>query len=67
MKYKILSKVPVDILAIPISTIASEATFNAEGRVIDEYRSKLNEEFIEVLICGRDWLCHKYKLKKKKV
>ncbi|XP_028794391.1 zinc finger BED domain-containing protein RICESLEEPER 2-like [Neltuma alba] len=65
MKYKILSKMVADVLAIPISTVASESTFSAGGRVIDEYRSKLNEESIEVLICGGDWLCNKYGLRKK--
>ena len=54
-----------DILAVPISTVASESTFSAGGRVIDEFRSKLNEESIEALICGGDWLRHKYNLMKK--
>ncbi|XP_051152525.1 zinc finger BED domain-containing protein RICESLEEPER 1-like [Andrographis paniculata] len=67
MKYKVLSKMAADVLAIPISTVASESTFSAGGRVIDEYRSRLNEESIETLICGGDWLRHKYNLKKKKV
>lgn len=65
MKYKILSKMTLDILAIPISTVTSESTFSAGGRVIDEFRSRLNEESIEALICGGDWLRHKYNLKKK--
>ncbi|WOL20035.1 zinc finger BED domain-containing protein RICESLEEPER 2-like [Canna indica] len=54
LKYKILSKMVADILAIPISTVASESTFSAGGKVIDEYRSKLNEESVEALICGGD-------------
>ncbi|XP_051150502.1 zinc finger BED domain-containing protein RICESLEEPER 2-like [Andrographis paniculata] len=65
MKYKVLSKMAADVLAIPISTVASESTFSAGGRIIDEYRSRLNEESIETLICGGDWLRHKYNLKKK--
>ena len=65
MKYKILSKMVVDILAIPISTVASESTFSVRGRVIDEFRSKLNEESVEALICGGDWFRHKYNVKKK--
>lgn len=54
LKYKILSKMAANILAIPISTVASESTFSVGGRVIDEFRSKLNGESIESLICGRD-------------
>lgn len=43
-----------DILVVSVSTIASEVTFSVGGRVIDEYRSKLNEESIETLIYGGD-------------
>ena len=64
-KFKILSRVASDILAVPISTVASESTFSAGGRVIDEYRARLNEESVEVLLCGGDWLRHKYGLKRK--
>ncbi|CAJ2643299.1 unnamed protein product [Trifolium pratense] len=65
MKYKILSKMAADILAIPISTVASESTFSAGGRVIDERRTKLSEDSVEALICGADWFRHKYNVKKK--
>ena len=65
LKYTVLSKMAGDILAIPISTVASESTFSAGGRVIDEYRSKLNGESIEALICGGDWLRHNYNLEEK--
>ncbi|CAJ2639106.1 unnamed protein product [Trifolium pratense] len=64
MKYKILSKMAADILAIPISTVASESTFSAGGRVIDEFRSRLSEESVEALICGGDWFRHKYNVTK---
>ncbi|KAL6508604.1 hypothetical protein OROGR_023315 [Orobanche gracilis] len=43
-KYKILSRMAADILAIPISTVASEATFSVGTRVIDSYRASLKEE-----------------------
>jgi hypothetical protein len=65
MKYRILSKMAADILAIPISTVASEFTFSAGGRVIDERRTKLSEGSVEALICGGDWFRHKYNVKKK--
>ncbi|XP_025617309.1 zinc finger BED domain-containing protein RICESLEEPER 2-like [Arachis hypogaea] len=48
-----------DILAISVSTVASESSFSAGGRVIDQYRSRLNQESIETLICGGDWLWNK--------
>ncbi|KAL1359242.1 hypothetical protein AAHE18_04G094400 [Arachis hypogaea] len=65
LKFKVLSKMAADILAIPVSTVASGPSFSAGGRVIDEYRSRLNQESIEALICGGDWLRNKYGLKKK--
>jgi len=64
LKYK--SKMTNDILVIPVSTVVAKATFSVGGRVIDEYRSKLNEESIEALIYGGDWLRHKYNMKRKK-
>lgn len=54
-----------DILAIPISTVASEATFSAGSRVIDTYCASLNADTIQVLICGGDWCRSLHGVKKK--
>ena len=64
MKHKILSRMARDILAIPITTVASEATFSVGGRVIDPYQSSLSSITVEVLLCGRDW-CRNLGVKKK--
>ncbi|GJZ42502.1 zinc finger BED domain-containing protein RICESLEEPER 2-like protein [Tanacetum coccineum] len=37
LKYPVLLKMARDVLVIPVSTVASEATFSAGGRVIDPY------------------------------
>nr|KAJ0212044.1 hypothetical protein LSAT_V11C400164530 [Lactuca sativa] len=55
LKYRILSRMARDILAIPITTVASEATFSVGSRVIDTYRASLATETVEVLLCGGDW------------
>lgn len=56
MKYKILSRMAVEILVIPVSSVASECTFSAGGRVIDPHRASLAPEIVQALICGGDWL-----------
>nr|GEV18723.1 hypothetical protein [Tanacetum cinerariifolium] len=38
-KFPVLSKMTAHFLAIPITTVASEATFSVGGRVIDTYRT----------------------------
>ncbi|GKB35275.1 zinc finger BED domain-containing protein RICESLEEPER 2-like protein, partial [Tanacetum coccineum] len=65
LKYPILSKMAKDVLAIPISTVASEATFSDGGRVIDPYRSALKSSTVEMLLCGGDWIRQNYRIKKK--
>nr|XP_017225248.1 PREDICTED: zinc finger BED domain-containing protein RICESLEEPER 2-like [Daucus carota subsp. sativus] len=65
LKYRILSIMARDILAIPITTVASEATFSAGGRVIDTYRASLSPETVQVLLCGEDWCRSLHGIKRK--
>ncbi|KAL6560489.1 hypothetical protein OROGR_004048 [Orobanche gracilis] len=65
-KFPILSKMACDVLSIPISTVASESTFSAGGRVIEPHRSCLKPETVEMLLCGADWVRELYGLKKSK-
>ena len=50
-RYPILARMARDFLTIPISTVASESTFNASGRVLDQHRSALSKDIVEALIC----------------
>ena len=56
-KYKILSMVARDVLAIPVSSVASESAFSAGGRVLDKFRTSLTPKIVEALICTQDWIC----------
>jgi hypothetical protein len=39
-----------------VSTVASESAFSAGGRVIDPYRSRLDPDMEEALVCTKDWI-----------
>ncbi|KAG6657286.1 hypothetical protein CIPAW_04G079600 [Carya illinoinensis] len=55
LKFRTLSKLAQDILATPITTVSSESTFSAGGRVIDPHRASLSTETVQILLCGSDW------------
>ena len=65
ISYPVLSRIACDILAIPITTVASEATFSAGTRVIDTYRAALHPETVQVLMCAGDWCRNLHGVKKK--
>ncbi|XP_019172939.1 PREDICTED: zinc finger BED domain-containing protein RICESLEEPER 2-like [Ipomoea nil] len=55
-RFPTLSKMARDILAVPISTVASESTFSTSGRVLDAFRSSLTPKIVEALVCAQDWM-----------
>ncbi|KAG5561269.1 hypothetical protein RHGRI_004337 [Rhododendron griersonianum] len=55
-KYPILSKLARDVLAVPVSTVASESAFSTGGRVLDPFRSSLSPSMVETLVCTQNWL-----------
>jgi hypothetical protein len=55
-RFPILSRLARDVLAIPISTVASEAAFSTSGRILDDFRTSLTPFMVEALVCTQDWL-----------
>ncbi|KAL0378977.1 UNVERIFIED_CONTAM: Zinc finger BED domain-containing protein DAYSLEEPER [Sesamum radiatum] len=52
----ILAKIARDILAVPTTTIASEATFSVDGSVIDESRTCLLLDAVEASVVADYWI-----------
>uniref|UniRef100_A0A803L456 HAT C-terminal dimerisation domain-containing protein n=1 Tax=Chenopodium quinoa TaxID=63459 RepID=A0A803L456_CHEQI len=55
-RYVILNRMARDILAIPLSTVASESAFSTGGRTLDPFRSSLTPKMVQALLCTQDWL-----------
>ncbi|KAE8662993.1 hypothetical protein F3Y22_tig00113124pilonHSYRG00617 [Hibiscus syriacus] len=55
-KYPTLQRITKDILAILVSTVASESTFSISGRLISPHRSRLHPKTLETLMCAQSWL-----------
>ncbi|KAH9664790.1 BED-type domain-containing protein [Citrus sinensis] len=55
-RFRTLSQIAKDVLAIPVSTVAFESAFSTGGRVVDAFRSSLTPTMVEALICSQQWL-----------
>ena len=55
-KYPIFRKIARDILAIPISTVASKSAFSTGGRVVSPHRCRLHSHTLEALMCLQNWM-----------
>ncbi|XP_023737847.1 zinc finger BED domain-containing protein RICESLEEPER 2-like [Lactuca sativa] len=56
LKYPTLQRVVRDVLAIHVSTVASESAFSTGGRHVTPHRNRLHPDTLEALICVQDWL-----------
>ena len=55
-KYPTLRMIARDILAIPVSTVASESAFSMGGWVVGPHRSRLHAKTVEALMCLQNWM-----------
>jgi hypothetical protein len=55
-RFPILARMARDVLAIPISTVASESAFSTCGRILDDFRSSLTPFMLKAIVCAQDWL-----------
>ena len=56
LKYPTLQAIARDVLAIPISTVASESAFSIGGQILTPHRSRLHYTTLKALMCSKSWL-----------
>ena len=54
--YPILSSITTDVIAIPMSNVASESAFSTGDRILDQYRSSSTPNMVEALVLLHNWL-----------
>ena len=50
-----LSILARDVLTVPVSTVSSESAFSLSGRILEERRTSLTSEMVEILLTVKDW------------
>ena len=55
-RYQVMSKLARDVLAVPVSTVASESAFSTGGCILDPFQSSLFPLMVQNLVCAQDWL-----------
>lgn len=45
-----------DVLAMQVSSVASESAFSTSGRMLSPHRSCLTHFMVEVLMCSEQWM-----------
>jgi hypothetical protein len=55
-RFPVLAGMARDVLAIPISSVASESAFSTSGHILDDFRSSLTPFMLEAIVCAQDWL-----------
>ncbi|KAM6571670.1 hypothetical protein CsatA_015750 [Cannabis sativa] len=59
-KYPVVARMAKEVLAVQMSTVASESAFSTGGRILDAFRSSLSPRMVEALICSKNWYTCEY-------
>ncbi|KAL2941002.1 putative AC transposase [Bienertia sinuspersici] len=54
--FPVISRMAKDVLAVPITSVASESSFSMGGRVLTKYRSALRTDNVEAFVTTQNWL-----------
>ncbi|EOA38838.1 hypothetical protein CARUB_v10011179mg [Capsella rubella] len=54
--YPTLSKMAVDLLSVPFTTVSPDSVFEAEVKQMDSYMTSLSRVTLEAILCTKDWL-----------
>ncbi|KAL2934970.1 putative AC9 transposase [Bienertia sinuspersici] len=54
--FPVISRMDKDVLAVPITSVASESSFSMGGRVLTKYRSALRTDNVEAFETTQNWL-----------
>ena len=55
LTYPVLSILSRDVLTVPVSTVSSESAVSLSGRILEERRTILTSEMVEILLTVKDW------------
>ena len=64
-RFLVLLEIARDVLAMQVSSVASESAFSTSGRMLSPCRSCLTHFMIEVLMCSEQWMKQDLKMESK--
>ncbi|CAN1136144.1 Putative AC transposase [Linum perenne] len=56
VKFLTLQAISRDLLAIPITLVASEFAFSDGGRILNPHHSRLGHDTLESILCTKSWV-----------
>ena len=50
-----LSILARDVLSVPVSTVSSKSAFSLTGKILEDRRTSLYSDMVEILLSTKDW------------